>query len=98
MDECHVVLDSGAGGSWRARMLELRTLAKAEVQMVYLTATLRPADEPAFGQLAGLPATGVRWFRAATTRTNVRYEVRRYVSPDETEEAVVAALVATKRA
>ncbi|KAK4095671.1 P-loop containing nucleoside triphosphate hydrolase protein, partial [Parathielavia hyrcaniae] len=54
VDECHVVLDSGAGGGWRSRMLGLRGLVKAETQLVYLTATLRPADEAEFGRLVGL--------------------------------------------
>ncbi|KAK4096675.1 hypothetical protein N658DRAFT_562300, partial [Parathielavia hyrcaniae] len=58
VDECHVVLDSGAGGGWRSRMLGLRGLIKAETQLVYLTATLRPADEAEFGRLVGLPGAG----------------------------------------
>jgi superfamily II DNA helicase RecQ len=97
IDECHVVLDSGAGGSWRSRVLGLRGLVRAETQLVYLTATLRPADEAEFGRLVGLPADGARWFRSATTRTNVRYQVRRYKTPDETEEVVLAALVEEKK-
>ena len=40
-----MVLDSGLGGGWRSRVLGLRELVKAETQLVYLTATLRPADE-----------------------------------------------------
>ena len=60
IDECHVVLDSGAGGGWRSPMLALRGLVKAETQLVYLTATLRPADTAEFGRLVGLPADGVR--------------------------------------
>ncbi|KAK4233031.1 P-loop containing nucleoside triphosphate hydrolase protein, partial [Achaetomium macrosporum] len=98
VDECHVVLDSGAGGAWRSRVLGLRGLVKAETQLVYLTATLRPADEAEFGRLVGLPAAGTRWFRGATTRKNVRYEVRRYDAREEEEEDVVAALVEEKKA
>ena len=30
VDECYVVLDSGAGGGWRSRMLGLRGLVKVE--------------------------------------------------------------------
>ena len=98
VDECHVVLDSGTGGGWRSRMLGLRGLVKAETQLVYLTATLRPAVEAEFGRLVGLPGTGARWFRGATTRANVRYEVRRYNGQEEEEEEVVAALVEEKKA
>ncbi|KAK4170568.1 P-loop containing nucleoside triphosphate hydrolase protein, partial [Triangularia setosa] len=47
--------------------------------------------------LVGLPAEGVRWFRGATTRRNVQYQVRRYKTPDETEEDVLAALVEEKK-
>ena len=101
VDECHTVLDSGAGGTWRSRVLGLRGLVKAEVQMVYLTATLRPADEAEFGRIIGLPATppgAVQWFRAPTTRKNVRYQVWRYDRRAEIEEDVVAALVEEKKA
>ena len=55
MDECYVVLDSGAGGGWRPRLLGLWGLVKTETQLVYLTAILRPADEAEFGRLVGLP-------------------------------------------
>ncbi|KAK4031212.1 hypothetical protein C8A01DRAFT_21538, partial [Parachaetomium inaequale] len=59
VDEYYIVLDSGAGGRWRSRMLGLRRLAKAEAQLVYLTATLRPADEAEFRRLVGLLGAGV---------------------------------------
>ncbi|KAK4242971.1 P-loop containing nucleoside triphosphate hydrolase protein, partial [Corynascus novoguineensis] len=100
VDECHTVLDSGAGGTWRSRVLGLRGLVKAEAQMVYLTATLRPADEAEFGRIIGLPGMpgAVRWFRAPTTRKNVRYEVWRYDGRAEKEEDMVAALVEEKKA
>ena len=48
--------------------------------MVYLTATLRPADEAEFGRLVGLPGVGkgigmdigaAKWFRGSTTRANI---------------------------
>ncbi|KAJ1677962.1 hypothetical protein EV182_005075, partial [Spiromyces aspiralis] len=85
--------------SWRSRVLGLRELVKAETQLVYLTATLRPADEAEFGRLVGLPAGGGgQWFRGATTRRNVRYEVRRYDGRREKEEDIVAALVEEKKA
>ena len=103
VDECHIVLDSGPGGGWRSRMLGLRGLIKAEAQIVYLTATLRPADEAEFERLVGLPAGGVNgkggvvWFRSATTRGNIRYQVLRYDSREEEEEDIVARLVEEKK-
>lgn len=49
-------------------------------------------------QLVGLPAEGVRWFRGATTRKNVRCEVRQFKTPGETAEDVLTALVEEKKA
>jgi superfamily II DNA helicase RecQ len=73
INECHVILNSGAEGAWRSRILELRGLIRAETQLVYLTAILRPANEAKFGTLVELPSKGVYWFRAATIRGNVQY-------------------------
>jgi superfamily II DNA helicase RecQ len=95
IDECHVVLETAGG--WREKMLSLRALVYAETQMVYLTATLAPEDEESFRGIMGLRAGEGRWFRGSTTRTNVRYGVRRYVRGRETEAAVLKALVEEKR-
>jgi superfamily II DNA helicase RecQ len=110
IDECHVVLDSGPGGAWRPGMLALRTLTRAEVQMVYLTATLRPADEDMFSQLMGVPTSsetsartstgkgmGGVWFRAPTTRPNIRYRIERFNRQRETEEAALKRVVSTAK-
>ncbi|KAL6155691.1 hypothetical protein ACJBU6_05895 [Exserohilum turcicum] len=53
VDECHTPLDSVKG--FRSRLLGLGNLVRLGVQMVYLTATLRPKEEPLFIELMGLP-------------------------------------------
>jgi hypothetical protein len=75
VNEYYVILNSGAAGGWRSRMLGLRKLVRAETQLVYLTAILRPADERKFGTLVELLARGVHWFRGSTTQRNVRYRI-----------------------
>jgi superfamily II DNA helicase RecQ len=87
VDECHVVLDSLNG--FRSRMLALRNLVRAETQMVYLTATLRPREEQQFIEAMGLPPKRqCQWFRGQTTRKNIRYQVHGYNSEDE-QQAIV---------
>jgi hypothetical protein len=103
VDECHVVLDLGAGGGCRSRISGLGGLVKAKTQLVYLTATSPPADEAEFGRLVSCRGRtpGLAQARAqprgsgAGRRgpTNVRYEVQRYDGRAEEEEDVVAALV-----
>ncbi|KAK7179485.1 hypothetical protein PSPO01_14497 [Paraphaeosphaeria sporulosa] len=62
VDECHVVLDSLDG--FRSWMLALKYLVRAETQMVYLTATLRPREEQQFIDAMGLPPKKqCEWFR-----------------------------------
>jgi len=91
VDECHVVLDSTEG--WRSRMLGLRDLVRAETQLVYLTATMRPSEEGEFLRLMGLPGKErCQWFRGTTTRKNIQYGVQMYEM--EKEEEAVAELVA----
>lgn len=91
VDECHTILDSQGG--FRTKMLGLRSLSQAEVQLVYLTATLRPTDMREFVSLMGLPSHGSRWFRGSTRRTNVRYVVCRYVTGEEKEAEVLQQVV-----
>ena len=96
IDECHVVLDSTGG--WRMRMLALRDLVKAETQLVYLTATMRPRDEGEFIRLMGLPPKEkCQWFRGSTTRKNVEYRVQLYNQKEEEEDEVLLRLVEEKR-
>ena len=87
IDECHVVLDSLNG--FRSRLLALKNLVRAETQMVYLTATLRPREEQQFIEAMGLPPKRqCEWFRGRTTRKNIRYQVHAYDNEDE-QQAVV---------
>jgi superfamily II DNA helicase RecQ len=87
VDECHVVLDSLSG--FRSRLLALRNLVRAETQMVYLTATLRPREEQQFIEAMGLPPKRqCQWFRGQTTRKNIRYWVHAYNNEDE-QQAIV---------
>jgi hypothetical protein len=61
VDECYVVLDLLNG--FCSRMLALRNLVRAETQMVYLTATLRPREEQPFIEAMGLPPKRqCQWF------------------------------------
>jgi superfamily II DNA helicase RecQ len=87
IDECHVVLDSLNG--FRSRLLALKNLVRAETQMVYLTATLRPREEQQFIEAMGLPPKRqCQWFRGRTTRKNIRYQVHAYDNEDE-QQAIV---------
>jgi superfamily II DNA helicase RecQ len=52
IDECHVILDSL--NRFRSRLLALKNLVRAETQIVYLTATLRPRKEQQFIKVIGL--------------------------------------------
>jgi superfamily II DNA helicase RecQ len=86
VDECHVVLDSLDG--FRSRMLALKNLVRAETQMVYLTATLRPREEQQFIDAMGLPPKKqCEWFRGQTTRKNIQYRVHAYDIKDELQAA-----------
>jgi superfamily II DNA helicase RecQ len=95
IDECYVVLDSV--DSFRGRMLALRTLLRAETQIVYLTATLRPREEQQFIKAMGLPPKEqCEWFRGQTTRKNIQYQVLGY-NAEEEEQAVVRLVKRLKR-
>lgn len=76
MDECQVVLDSGPG--FRPMLRELGAeMINMGTQLIYLTATLPPRDEEEFFRAMQIPLGCVKKiFRAATTRTNIRYQVQ----------------------
>lgn len=72
MDECHTVLDSQP--DFRPKMKAAGALMiKRGVQMIYLTATLRPADQEEFFSI--VKAQDVKIIRGPTTRPNIRYSV-----------------------
>ncbi|KAH7231628.1 P-loop containing nucleoside triphosphate hydrolase protein, partial [Fusarium redolens] len=89
VDECHTIMEGSL--SFRPKLRELGTLALVGVQMIYLTATLPPADEPAFFSLINARHEDVVMIRARTTRGNVVYSVRSV--PASTVEEAVAAIV-----
>jgi len=93
-DECHTVLDSRP--DFRPKMREAgAAMIKRGVQMVYLTATLRPSEEQEFMEIMKVQIPPKQIFRAPTTRPNIAYSVAEH--PAETEETTfVQELVAQK--
>ncbi|GKU10137.1 unnamed protein product, partial [Fusarium langsethiae] len=87
VDECHTIMEGSL--TFRPRLRELGTLALVGLQMVYLTATLPPADEAAFFSMVNARPEDVVMIRAKTTRRNVAYSVRS-VTATTAEEAVAA--------
>jgi len=81
VDECHAILASRS--NFQPKMQKLRELMMTGIQMVFMTATLRPRDEPRFCQSMNIIGKGVQKFRASTSRPNIRYQIRRYVSTHE---------------
>ncbi|KAI3565758.1 P-loop containing nucleoside triphosphate hydrolase protein, partial [Fusarium oxysporum f. sp. albedinis] len=84
---CHTIMEGSL--SFRPKLRELGTIALVGVQMIYLTATLPPADEPAFFSLINARHEDVVMIRARTTRRNVAYSVRS-VPASTVEEAITA--------
>lgn len=93
-DECHVALDSMDG--FRLKVLEMEKMSQYQTQLVYLTATLKPADEEIWFRVMGLPMEKVLTVRDVTTRRNIRYRVRLY-HDDEDEDEQIRQLVQRKR-
>jgi len=87
VDECHTIMEGSL--TFRPKLRELGTLALVGLQMVYLTATLPPADEAAFFSMVNARREDVVMIRAKTTRRNVAYSVRS-VTATTAEEAVAA--------
>ncbi|KAK4232713.1 DEAD-like helicase, partial [Achaetomium macrosporum] len=87
VDECHAVLDSDR--TFRPQMGELGTaLQEIGVQVVFLTATLAPADAGEFYARMRLDARRVRLFRSRTTRRNIGYRVRAVRAREEEDGEV----------
>ncbi|KAG7001869.1 ATP-dependent DNA helicase hus2/rqh1 [Fusarium oxysporum f. sp. conglutinans] len=87
VDECHTIMEGCL--TFRPKLRELGTLALVGLQMVYLTATLPPADEAAFFTMVNARREDVVMIRAKTTRRNVAYSVRS-VTATTAEEAIAA--------
>lgn len=92
IDECHTILESNQ--EWRPKVLELDQMVRYGVQVVYLTATLPPCEEPTFFQAIGVEGQDVHTIRDTTSRPNVSYSVRQY--PREQEDEAVTELVERK--
>lgn len=73
VDEAHTILEGSQ--NFRPKLRQLGRLGLVGVQMVYLTATLRPVEEDAFCELLGWRRDEVFLLREKTTRPNIRYSV-----------------------
>jgi superfamily II DNA helicase RecQ len=76
IDECHTVLESTE--EWRPEVRQLREMGGKGTQVVFLTATLPPADESRFFEVIGLEREATTVIRESTRRTNVAYRVLGY--------------------
>ena len=94
IDECHVVLEST--DKWRPQMKQLVEMGEKGTQVVYLTATLPPADEGRFLQVMGMKRGEVQILRDVTTRPNIQYSVVEFEREEE-EEAVKELVERKKR-
>jgi superfamily II DNA/RNA helicase len=75
IDECHVILNMES--RFRPKLRELGELARAETQMILLTATLPPCKEDILWKRMSWKADEVKMFRMPTARKNIRYSVVR---------------------
>jgi superfamily II DNA helicase RecQ len=74
VDECHTILDGS--DTFRPALRDVgREIALWGVQRVFLTATLRPAEEKEFFARAHIHPNSVVMFRGRTTRRNIQYRV-----------------------
>ncbi|KAI7550457.1 hypothetical protein KC331_g3162 [Hortaea werneckii] len=76
IDECHTVLEST--DEWRPEVRRLREMGGKGTQVLFLTATLPPADESRFFDSVGLEKSAATVIRESTRRTNVAYRVSAY--------------------
>ncbi|KAF2218115.1 P-loop containing nucleoside triphosphate hydrolase protein, partial [Elsinoe ampelina] len=84
LDECHMLLDSLTG--WRPKMLELVSMVDKGIQLIFLTATMRPKDEPDLLAIMNLREEDLRIMREETSRKNLEYRVLEYNRQDEVME------------
>ena len=73
VDEVHVVLDGTK--DFRPKLRELGDLVARGVQMVYLTATLPPAEEAELFALLHVDRSDLVLVRGPTSRPNIQYQV-----------------------
>jgi superfamily II DNA or RNA helicase len=73
IDECHTML--GEQGGFREGLTRLGSLVSAHTQMLLLTATLPPCDEPQLVSRMFWRPGEVRMIRASTVRPNIEYSV-----------------------
>lgn len=74
VDECHILMESS--DTWRPEVLKLVRMTEKDTQVVYLTATLPPTQQPHFLQLAGLDERSLTVCRdPSTARPNIAYSV-----------------------
>jgi superfamily II DNA helicase RecQ len=82
-DECHTILDGTP--QFRPKLRQLGELTLRGAQVVYLTATLPPRDEPEFYELTHIPREH-KPIRDRTTRPNIQYQVQAVEVEDEGED------------
>jgi superfamily II DNA helicase RecQ len=93
-EECHTMMDSQP--DFRPKMKKAGELMMERgVQLVYLTATLPPADESEFFNIMKVQSEDVHIFRGCTSRPNIEYSVFEHDRDVEETEAVCQ-LVAEK--
>lgn len=93
VDECHMVLDSS--DKWRPQLKQLIEMGEKGTQVVYLTATLPPADEQRFLAAMTSKTEEVQILRDTTTRPNIQYSVVEFER--EAEDDIVKELVDRKK-
>src|SRR5512140_2273885 len=87
-DEAHTVLD--ASYDFRPKLLSIgQAIAKIGVQLIFLTATLPPRDEPRFWNLLGLQPRQPRIYRIHTSIRNISYLVRSVASEEEERDLAI---------
>jgi superfamily II DNA helicase RecQ len=87
LDECHTLLD--ASYTFRPGFLMIgEYLRQSGVQLVFLTATMPPRDEPQFWTTIGFDPTNVTIIRATTVRPNIRYNI--FIATSSNEEVILA--------